>query len=98
VAQALFERCATLDFRGFVSSSTRRPRRVAARFVLTGRATARVALLRNRRVVRRGPLRRLAAGTHTLRVPARAGRYLVRLTVVDPCGGARSRTRTVRVR
>lgn len=98
VARALFERCATLDFRGFVARSLRRPRRVTARFVLTGRASARVALVRNRRVVRRGPLRRLAAGTHTLRVPARPGTYLVRLTVSDPCGNARSRTRTVRVR
>jgi Divergent InlB B-repeat domain len=98
VARALFERCATLDFRGFVARSLRGPRRVTARFVLTGRASARVALLRNRRIVRRGPLRRLAAGTHTLRVPARPGTYLVRLTVADPCGNARSRTRTVRVR
>ena len=45
-----------------------------------------------------GP-RRLGGGNHVLRLRAgRAGRYTVRMTVADACGGAKTQARVVNLR
>ncbi|MGE5691236.1 MAG: InlB B-repeat-containing protein [Pseudomonadota bacterium] len=102
VARARFDRCASLDYGGFVAKVLKRPRRVRVGVVLTGASSLRIALLRGRAVVRQVRTGVLAPGTRTavLPVPARAkpGRYTVRLTVADACGGTKARTRTVRLR
>lgn len=97
--RAIFERCASLDYRGFAVRALRAPRRVRLAVRLTGGATVRVVLLRGRRVVARMRPRRLGGGNHVLRLRAgRAGRYTVRMTVADACGGAKTQARVVNLR
>jgi hypothetical protein len=102
VARARFDRCATLDFAGFVPKVLRAPRRVRIAVVLTGQASLRVALRRSRAVVKQLRTGRLAAGTRTvtLAVPrtAKPGLHTVHVTLSDRCGGTKTRTRTVRLR
>jgi len=102
VARARFDRCAALDYRGFVAKVLKRPRRVQVSVVLTGPSSLRIALLRGRAVVKQARTGVLPTGTRSavLPVPARArpGSYTVRLTVADACGGAIARARTVRLR
>ena len=102
VARAGFDRCASLDFRGFVPKVLRGPRRVRVALVLTGPARVRVVLLRGRATVRQLRTGRLAAGTRALqlRIPrgAKAGRHTIRVTITDACGGTKARTRPVTIR
>jgi hypothetical protein len=102
VARAAFDRCATLDFRGFVAKVLRSPRRVRVALVLTGQARVRVVVLRGRATVKQLRTGRLAPGTRTLvlTIPRRAkpGLHTVRVTLVDACGGTKARMRTVRLR
>ncbi len=102
VVRARFDRCATLDFRGFVAKVLRAPRRIRVALVLTGQARVRVVVLRGRATVRQVRTGRLAPGTRTLSVTiprrAKAGRHTVRVTLTDACGGTKARTRSVRLR
>jgi hypothetical protein len=102
VARARFDRCAALDYGGFVAKVLKRPRRVKVSVVLTGPSSLRIALLRGRGVVKQARTGTLATGTRSavLPVPARArpGAYTVRLTLADACGRTQARSRTVRLR
>ena len=102
VVRARFDRCATLDFRGFVAKVLRGPRRIRVALVLTGPASVRVVVLRGRATIKQLRTGRLAPGTRTLSLTiprrAKAGRHTVRVTLTDACGGTKTRTRTVRLK